>query len=45
MIKIRQKTNFADKKNNLLNEMFGTFKFKKSTKKLMIKVDREIYNI
>ncbi len=31
-------------KNNVLREMFGTLKFKKSTKQLMREIDKELYN-
>ena len=32
------------KKKNVLRETFGTFKFKKSTQKMMEEVDKELYN-
>ncbi len=33
-----------EKEDNILEEMFGTFKFKKSIEKLMKEVDKELYN-
>jgi len=32
------------KKQNVLKETFGTFKFKKSVQKMMREVDKELYN-
>ena len=31
-------------KSNVLREMFGTFKFKKSTEEMMKETDKELYN-
>jgi len=31
-------------KENVLKEIFGTFKFKKSTDKIMREIDKELYN-
>ncbi len=35
---------FKKENDNILEEMFGTFKFKKSVKELMKEVDEELYN-
>ena len=35
---------FIKEKENILKEMFGTFKFKKSVEELMKEVDKELYN-
>ena len=35
---------FNKKKTNILRKMFGTFKFKKSTEKIMREMDKELYN-
>jgi len=32
------------KKENVLRETFGTFKFKKSVQKMMYEIDNELYN-
>jgi len=32
------------KKDNILKEMFGSFKFKKPVKKIMDEVNKELYN-
>ena len=32
------------KRENILRETFGTFKFKKSTQKMMDEIDEELYN-
>ena len=34
----------AKEKDTVLREMFGTYKFKKSTEKLMKELDKELYN-
>jgi len=33
-----------NKNENVLKETFGTFKFKKSTQKMMDEIDKELYN-
>ena len=35
---------FSKKKDNVLKEMFGTFKFKKSTDQILKEVNRELEN-
>ena len=34
-----------EEKGNVLKEMFGTFKFKKSTDKIMKEVDKELWDL
>ena len=35
---------FSKEKNNVLREMFGTFKFKKPTEELIKEIDKELYD-
>ena len=34
-----------DEEDNILKEMFNTFKFKKSTSKIMKEIDKELWNL